>query len=171
MVLSSLNLQKIYIVLSKETSYKHKTGGLILMVKKKKQHDCKGWMNASYLILRISLGIFFFLSGLPKVQALIGGTNPLAGFGIAVWLAWIVAIVELVGGAFLVFGFLSMESGALISITMFVAIILLLAGGKMDLGTLGGWKSLSQHLLYIGGAMLIGLHTKGYCSIDKLWRK
>lgn len=141
------------------------------MAKKKNEHDCEKGKRISHMLLRISVGIFFFLSGLPKIQALLGGTNPLAGFGVAIWLAWIVGIVELIGGAFLVFGFLSMESGALISVTMLVAIILLFVKGSINLGELAGWKSLFQHLLYIGGLMVAGLNSKAYCSVDKLWRK
>jgi len=140
------------------------------MVKKKKD-KCKQVAEVSYFLLRIALGIFFFLSGLPKVQALMGGANPLAGFGLAIWLAWIVGIVELLGGAFLVFGFLAKESGSLIAIIMLGAVITLLVTGNMDLGSVGGWKLLFQHLLYVGAAMIVALKPKGLCSIDSLWRK
>lgn len=118
----------------------------------------------AWIVLRVGVGLFFFFAGLPKLQALFGGTNPLAGFGIPVFLAWIVAIVETVGGIFLLIGLCSMSSGILISITMLVAIILT-ATKNFDA------RSLFQHVLYIGGALVLAFNDKKWMTIDSLWKK
>lgn len=136
------------------------------MKKKGKAHSahCEKMQQWSYLVMRVAFGLFFFFSGLPKLQALFAGSNPLTGFGIPLFLAWVVGIVEVVGGAFLVFGLFSMYSGLLIAITMLVALI-------MTQFSPFNAKGVFQHLLYIGVAMVLATYQDKFCSLDAIWCK
>lgn len=121
--------------------------------------NCETYKKWVFLLFRVGFGAFFLLSGLPKFQALIAGNNPLAGFGIAVWLVWIVAIVELVGGGLLILGLLIMPSAILIGITMIVAMLM---------ATLSPFnaKNFFLHWIYIWGAFYIAMMKNHFLAID-----
>lgn len=86
------------------------------------------------LILRIFLGLTFFIHGLVKFQGGIGNT---AGFfesiGLPGFFAYIVAIIELVGGLALIVGLKTRVVSILLAIIMVVAIFTV----KLPAGFLG----------------------------------
>jgi putative oxidoreductase len=88
-------------------------------------------------ILRLILGIIFFVHGLEKFQ---GGLGNTAGFfesvGIPGCLAYVVAVIELVGGLALIVGIGTRIASALIGCIMLGAIITV----KGSLGLSGGYE-------------------------------
>jgi putative oxidoreductase len=82
------------------------------------------------VILRVFLGLLFFIHGSQKMFGAFGGAG-IAGtaaffekFGIfpGLFWTWVVTIVEFFGGIFLVFGFLTRIAAGLLVIDMLVAI-------------------------------------------------
>lgn len=126
--------------------------------------NCETYKKWVFLLFRVGFGMFFFFSGLPKFQALLAGTNPLGGMGIAIWLTWIVAIVEMVGGALLVLGLLMMPSGILIGVTMIVAMLM---------ATLSPFnaKNFFLHWIYIWGAFYLAMMKNQMCALDSMMCK
>ena len=78
------------------------------------------------MILRIGLGVLFFGSGLMKLifPGISGITQMLSGIGIPVagFFAWILILVELIGGLALISGYLYRVFAILLGIIMIVAI-------------------------------------------------
>ncbi|MBT2688783.1 DoxX family protein [Bacillus sp. ISL-47] len=108
------------------------------------------------LILRVVLGLTFFVHGLVKFQ---GGIENTAGWfssiGLPGFLATVVAGIELVGGIALVLGLFSRVVSALFVLLMAGAIIKVkLAGGFLGNGQGAGYE-LDLALLAMAGAIAI----------------
>lgn len=90
--------------------------------------------NIGSTILRVVLGLIFAAHGLQKFQ---GGLSYTAGYfdslGIPGFMAYIVAIIELVGGIALIVGLGTRIVGALLAIIMVVAIFT----AKLSVGFIG----------------------------------
>ncbi|AUS85506.1 DoxX family protein [Lysinibacillus capsici] len=90
--------------------------------------------NIGSTILRIVLGVIFAVHGFQKFQ---GGISYTADFfdslGIPGFMAYIVAIIELVGGIAIILGLATRIFGALLTITMIVAIFT----AKLSIGFIG----------------------------------
>lgn len=90
--------------------------------------------NIGSAIMRIVLGLIFTVHGLQKFQ---GGISNIAGYfeslGIPGFLAYIVAIIELVGGILIILGFGTRIIGTLLAIVMIGATIT----AKLDIGFIG----------------------------------
>lgn len=90
----------------------------------------EGWQAWATLLLQVTLGAIFMAHGAQKLFGAFGGPGPagLAGYfnklGItpAVFWAWVVGLVEFVGGACVLVGFLTRFAAALLVIDMTVAI-------------------------------------------------
>ena len=91
-------------------------------------------LNLTTFLLRIVLGISFFVHGLVKFQ---GGIENIVGWfdsiGIPGFLAYVVASVELVGGAALILGLGTRIVSALLALIMVGAIL----KSKLAIGFLG----------------------------------
>lgn len=86
------------------------------------------------VILRVVFGLTFFIHGLAKFQG--GISNTVAFFdsiGVPSFLAYLVALVELIGGLFLVFGLGTRIISVLFALIMLGAIFT----AKLSLGFLG----------------------------------
>lgn len=119
--------------------------------------------------LRIVLGIAFILHGLGKFGASPGLENfgkMLAGVGVpaAAVVAFIVASIELVGGIFLLAGFLTRYAALLIGLVMVFAIVLV----KRNMGFIGGYE---LDLAFLAGAISLLMTGGGSISIDGLFKK
>jgi putative oxidoreductase len=120
-------------------------------------------------ILRIVLGIAMLVHGWSKLS---GGVGNVAGFfggqlGIPApqLMAWVVTIVELVGGILLVVGFLTQIVGILIALDMLGAILFayLLRGAPfIDRGQIS-WE---KEAVFAAAALCIVLAGPGAWSVD-----
>lgn len=128
------------------------------------------------LALRIGVGVVMALHGWTKYQA--GSEGWLSGgmlgnldlFGIALpgapWLAWIVLLVELVGGALIVLGLLTRISATAVAIVLLVA--LLTVKGFAFLTPEGQvWAGEIDWVLFFGALALMFVGP-GPISIDKV---
>ncbi|KMT61841.1 DoxX family protein [Listeria sp. SHR_NRA_18] len=89
------------------------------------------------LIVRILLGGLMFLHGLQKFTNGIGGTVQFFdSLGIPGFMAYVVAVIELVGGLALVFGVLVPYVSGLFVVVLAVAIVTV----KFSSGFLGGYE-------------------------------
>lgn len=79
------------------------------------------------LVLRVVLGIIFLAHGYPKLfrKGIPGLSQYFASVGLkpGLFWAWVVALLEVVGGIFLIVGFLTQLAAALLAIEMLVAIV------------------------------------------------
>lgn len=119
-------------------------------------------------ILRIVLGIAFAVHGWSKLS---GGVDGVAGFfgsiGIPApgLIAWIVTIVELVGGLFLIAGFLTPIVGILLFLDMIGAIVYAkLSGPFID----GGAITWEKEAVFAAAALCLVLAGPGAWSVDDI---
>jgi putative oxidoreductase len=119
-------------------------------------------------ILRVILGIAMALHGWSKLS---GGVGGVAGFfgslGIPApgLMAWVVTIVELVGGILLVVGFLTQIAGVLIALDMLGAILFayLLRGAPFIENGAITWE---KEAVFAAAALCIALAGPGAWSVD-----
>ncbi len=117
-------------------------------------------------ILRIILGVAMLVHGWSKLS---GGVDGVAGFfgGLGIpapgLMAWVVTIVELVGGAFLIVGFLTPIVGILLTINMIGAIIFTKLGGPfIEMGAIT-WE---KEAVFGAAALCLALAGPGAWSVD-----
>ncbi|CDQ20225.1 Uncharacterized membrane protein YphA, DoxX/SURF4 family [Halobacillus karajensis] len=112
-------------------------------------------------ILRVILGVIFFVHGLDKFQAGIGNT---VGFfdsmGIPGFLAYFVATIELVGGIAMILGIGTKVVAYLFSIIMLGAIFTV----KLSAGFLDGYEF---DLALLGMSIYVALSNNTALSLDK----
>lgn len=93
--------------------------------------------NIGLLIARIVLGVTFFLHGLAKFQGGISGTAEFFGsIGLPGALAYIVAIIELVGGILMILGLFT----KVISLLFIVVMLGAIGTVKLEAGFLDGFE-------------------------------
>jgi putative oxidoreductase len=127
-------------------------------------------IEVSTFILRLVLGVTFFVHGLVKFQ---GGIENIVGWfdsiGLPGVLAYGVALLEMVGGLALVVGLGSRIVSGLFVLLMLGAIVTAkLAGGFLGNGQGAGWE-LDLALLAI--ALFIAINDSKMFALDKVFFK
>ncbi|WP_078411547.1 DoxX family protein [Priestia abyssalis] len=131
-------------------------------------------MNMKYegssLLLRLILGITFFLHGLSKFQ---GGINNAAGWfdsiGIPGFLAYVVAIIELAGGIAMILGLGTRIVAVLFAIVMLGAIFTVkLSAGFMGNGQAAGYE---LDLVLLAVSIYFAVNGSRLWSFDSVLRK
>ncbi|OCA84408.1 oxidoreductase [Bacillus sp. FJAT-27225] len=122
------------------------------------------------LILRVVLGISFFIHGLAKFQ---GGIENTVGWfdsiGIPGFFAYVVAAIELVGGILLVIGLGTKIVSVLVSLVMIGAIIKVkLAVGFLGNGQMAGYE---LDLAFLAMAIFLALNGSNLLSVDQIISK
>lgn len=127
--------------------------------------------------LRIALGLMFLVHGFYKLVGLTSGAaQPMGmfqgffGASIGPLVAWLVALIEFLGGAFLILGFLTWTSSFLLAAIMAGAIVLVNLGNWSDLLNLGNWTSITQHLVFIAGLVAVMKSSNRECSLDEKFK-
>jgi putative oxidoreductase len=123
--------------------------------------------EASTLILRVMLGITFFVHGLVKFQ---GGIENIVGWfdsiGLPGALAYVVASVEMIGGAALILGLGSRIVSALLALLMIGATIKVkLAIGFLGNGQMAGYE---LDLALLAMAVFIAINGSKMFALDQL---
>ncbi|MFP5108079.1 DoxX family protein [Neobacillus sp. C211] len=123
--------------------------------------------EASTLILRVMLGITFFVHGLVKFQ---GGIENIVGWfdsiGLPGALAYVVASVEMIGGTALVLGLGSRIVSALLALLMIGATIKVkLAIGFLGNGQMAGYE---LDLALMAMAVFIAINGSKMFALDQL---
>lgn len=122
----------------------------------------KGSSDLSLLVLRVAVGAVFLAHGIQKFQ---GGVDGVAGFfdkiGIpfASMMAWVVTIVETVGGGMLILGLSTQLSAALLAFIMIVAVVMV----KASKGFISGYE---LDVALFASSVALMLQGAGKYSID-----
>ncbi|WP_203247313.1 DoxX family protein [Sporosarcina beigongshangi] len=121
--------------------------------------------DAGVVVLRVILGITFFIHGLSKFQGGIGNTvGYFESLGILGFLAYAVAIIELIGGIMLILGMGTRIISVLFAVIMLVAIFTVkLPAGFLGDGQLAGYE-LEVALLAI--AIFLAIANSTSFSLD-----
>ncbi len=128
-------------------------------------------MNNRYeigaLILRLVLGATFFLHGLAKFQ---GGIDNIAGWfgniGLPSFLAYVIAIIELVGGIAMILGIGTRIVSVLFALVMLGAIVKVkIAAGFMGNGQMAGYE---LDLALMAMSVYLGMNGSRLLSLDNL---
>jgi putative oxidoreductase len=120
-------------------------------------------------ILRVVLGIVMIVHGWSKLSGGVGNVAGSFGGNLGVpapgLMAWVVTIVELVGGILLVVGFLSQIAGILIALDMLGAILFafLLRGAPFIENGAITWE---KEAVFAAAALCIALAGPGAWSVD-----
>lgn len=127
----------------------------------------KNKFEVSTLILRVILGVIFFIHGLVKFQ---GGIENISGWfesiGLPGALAYIVASVEMVGGLAVVIGLGTRIVSVLLSLVMIGAIIKVkLAVGFLGNGQMAGYE---LDLAFLAMAVVIAINGSNIFALDHL---
>lgn len=124
--------------------------------------------SVGILILRLGVGIVFLVHGIAKLGDIAGTAGFFSSIGIpmATFSAWVVALVETVGGAALILGLGTHIAAALLIIVMLVAIF----AAKWSRGFVGGYEFdlvllTSLLSLVFGGAGKYSLDAKCKCTV------
>lgn len=127
-------------------------------------------VEASTLLLRIVLGVSFFIHGLVKFQGGIGNT---AGWfdsiGIPGFMAYAVALIEMVGGFALIIGLGTRIVSALLAIVMIGAIFT----AKLPAGFLGDGTSAGYELdvAFLAIAIFLAVNGSRMLAVDSVLSK
>lgn len=125
------------------------------------------YAETTYALLRIVVGVLFLFHGLSKFgvfsQMTIGGFAGMVGG--QVWLAVIVALVETIGGLFLILGVFSRYSATLIALVM--------VGAWFIVHIKSGWNPFANGgelpLVFFFVMLSIAARGPGKWSLDKKW--
>jgi putative oxidoreductase len=79
--------------------------------------------NTGLLIMRLGLGTIFLVHGILKLTNMDGTIGFFGQIGLSPAFAWIVAIIETVGGAFMILGLFTSVVGVLLALIMLVAFL------------------------------------------------
>jgi putative oxidoreductase len=109
----------------------------------------------SMLVLRLALGAIFLAHGLQKISGMDGIVKWFASIGLPPLLAYIVATIETVGGAFLILGLFTRVAATGIVFVMLGAIFSV----KMSKGFIGGYEFDVSLLAAAVALILSGSHT------------
>lgn len=122
------------------------------------------WYNADtgLLMLRVATGLVFLYHGWVKLQGIEGTGMFFGSLGIPLpaLMAWVVALVEFVGGIALLTGVYSRIAAKLLAVTMIVALLT----AHID----GPWKSAELPLVLLGSMLAIAMGGPGaYVAMKK----
>lgn len=96
------------------------------------------WMNFTLLLMRLCIGGIFLYAGWMKLNDMetVVGMFAQMGYVMPAFWAYLVAIVEAVGGGLMILGICTRISAILLAAIMVVALVTVhIPGGKFDAGT------------------------------------
>jgi putative oxidoreductase len=123
------------------------------------------WNEWSFFILRLILGLLMIVHGWPKIKNLKGTAEWMSsqGFKPGIFWATVVALVEFIGGIFLIFGFLTQIVALLLTIQFLVIVLWRI---KKHEGLIGEFE---LDLIILGASIVLLLNGAGALSLDKFF--
>lgn len=124
----------------------------------------KSFSNQGFgiLLLRLAIGGMFLYHGIGKLQNIQGTIEFFDKIGLPAFMAWVVALVETVGGALMVLGLWPMVVGLLFAIIMAVAIM------KTKLG--GGFVEAEKEIVILVASLALAFGGAGSCSLVRCFK-
>ncbi len=123
---------------------------------------CEGW---GLFVLRVVTGVIFAVHGYQKLAGGIGGTEQfLASLGVplALFFAYVVTLVELLGGIALIAGFLTRWASLFLTVDMIVALFLVHIGNGFYVSK-GGYEYV---LILLAAVVTLFMTGAGSCALD-----
>ncbi len=129
------------------------------------QNNLSKYHDVAHLLLRIGVGIIFIVAGWGKLTGIEGVQDFFGNIGIplAGMMAWVVALVEFVGGLMVLFGAKIRIPAILLAIIMVVALLTTKLGGEFSAARLDLMLLLTSSALAILGS--------GKYSVDAMMNK
>lgn len=123
--------------------------------------------NLAILLLRIGVGVIFIIAGWGKLTGIEGVQGFFGNIGIpmAGVMAWVVALVEFVGGIMILVGYKVEIPGILLAITMLVAIFTVKMGGD------GGFRGMRLEIMLLLTSLALSMMGTGSYSLDDMLSK
>jgi putative oxidoreductase len=123
------------------------------------------WNEWSFFILRLILGLLMIVHGWPKIKNIKGIAEWMSsnGFKPGIFWAIVVALVEFIGGIFLIFGFLTQIVALLLTIQFLVIVLWRI---KKHEGLIGEFE---LDLIILGASIVLLLNGAGALSLDKFF--
>ena len=120
------------------------------------------YKDHAYLLLRIGVGLIFIMAGYGKLTGIEGVVGFFGNIGIPMpsIMAWVVAIVEFVGGIMVLVGYRIQIPAVLLAIIMLVAII------TVKLGADNVFQSMRLELMLLLASLFIATSGSGKYSLD-----
>ncbi|WP_020404080.1 DoxX family protein [Gracilimonas tropica] len=118
--------------------------------------------DIALLLLRIGVGIIFIIAGWGKLTGIEGVQGFFGNIGIplAGAMAWVVALVEFLGGILILVGYKVEIPGILLAIVMLVAIFTVKLGGD------GGFSGMRLELMLLLTSLAIAMMDTGKYSLQ-----
>ena len=114
-------------------------------------------------IIRLVAGTIFMFHGIQKLSSMEGTIAFFASLGFGAFLAWVVALVETIGGLALILGYWSKFFSALLAVVMTVAIL------KVKLSM--GFAKAEIDLMLLATTIAVLFSGCGRYSICSFWHK
>ena len=123
------------------------------------------WNEWSFFILRLILGLLMIVHGWPKIKNIKGTAEWMSSSGFKPGIFWAVvsALVEFIGGIFLIFGFLTQIVALLLTIQFLVIVLWRI---KKHEGLIGEFE---LDLIILGASIVLLLNGAGALSLDKFF--
>lgn len=123
--------------------------------------------DLALLLLRIGVGLIFVIAGWGKLTGIEGVQQFFGNMGIplASIMAWVVALVEFVGGLMVLVGYKVQIPGCLLSFIMLVAMFIILGGED------SGFNSIRLELMLLLTSLAIAFLNTGAYSVEAMLEK
>lgn len=115
------------------------------------------------LLLRLAIGGIFLYHGILKLQNMQGTIGFFDSLGFPAFMAWMVALIETVGGALMILGIWPMAVGLLFAAIMVVAIL------KTKLG--GSFGAAEKEVIILVSSLTLAFGGAGSCSLIRCMKK
>jgi len=120
--------------------------------------------HISLFVMRMVLGVIFLVNGIVKFQTMADTVGWFQSIGLPAFMAYVVMLLEIVGGIGLMIGLGTRIFSVLFSAMLIGAILLV----KVEAGFLAGW---SYDLALLAIALFLAVNGSPTLSIDRLFKR
>ena len=126
-----------------------------------KNCNCKNW---GLLLIRVGLAAAFLFHGISKLMDMDMTIGFFSSLGLPAFMAWVVAVVETLGGVAMLFGAFTFVAGIALAIIMFFSIVLVKFGAGFFAFEFELMVMLTALGVALTGAGRYSMHSKCSCG-------